>query len=485
MSAESRHSTATLTRLRQELDEGERRPCPPRAVLEPTRLVAKLKLDLHAIAGVRMAAIALVLLAGCADPPSGTLAEPVVVSDSSGVRIVEIAPAAFEQVPVFSLGSPDLVLGTDDGDPSALLGRVRAATLLPGGEVAVGDAHGTRVLIFSPRGQLLHTVARRGEGPGELTSVTTMASRGDTLLVFDAASWKVVSFAPDGRLHGEVRLQPHTPFANKAFGPPGPDGVFVHWWRAHWLRAGASPEWGTRTGLLADSLLTVVDRISPERQVRVDSLRATRTGYAELPEEVYTREDAVAGDDLALSAVMPSPFEGRDHVGLHSGGAILGHSGTFELRRFGVEGELQQVLRGSPPRIAASDWSSGVLADLYLLSIRDRALHDLARRLSRAVGTPEVLPFFSAILAGVDGAIWLAVSAGPPSAESADWIEWLGLSPEGVPTLRLRVPVELEILEFGARHVLGLHRDALEVETVRQYEIPAVPGPSSVSAGRD
>jgi hypothetical protein len=406
-------------------------------------------------------------LFGCVEEPAASVSGSIVVRDSAGVQVVEIGVAALAGVPVASLGPARVVLGDDPGEPEALFGRVVGATVLDGGAIAVADQDGTRVLIFSPRGEFIGLIGRRGEGPTEFSTVTSIASTGDTLVVFDAGAWRTSTFTADGRLLSTVRLQPHATHADKRFGRPAHGQVFVHWWRSD-----RRPEWGTPGGLLDDSLTTVVDRIDPEGTVRIDSVRATRVGYAALSVEEYERLSAVARGSFAVSAVMPSPLHGPELVGLLPDGVITGRSGEFELRRFNAGGELVQVLRVDGPGPAGAEFSMGVLQDLAVLSIPNRSLHGLARSLVRDAGIPDRLSHFTSIVGGEDGAVLLAVSAGPSRAESAEWIEWLKLSADGVPALKLRIPARLEILEFGADHVAGVYRDSLEVETVRVYEIP-------------
>lgn len=58
-------------------------------------------------------------------------------------------------------------IGTEDGPPATLFGRIKQATLLDDSTVAVIDETAPEVRLFSIAGRHLQTVGRKGEGPGE------------------------------------------------------------------------------------------------------------------------------------------------------------------------------------------------------------------------------------------------------------------------------------------------------------------------------
>jgi len=390
-----------------------------------------------------------------------------VVRDSSGISISEIGPATFQEMYTVSLSTPRVVVGHED---EAVLGRVVDATVFSSGEIAVADAMQTRVLLFSSDGEFHGYIGRHGRGPGEFASIASISSRSDTLLVFDPRLSRISYFGGPEHLYGEVTVQSHGEFADKEYGRPSSEHVFVHWWRADQFPDEAP------IGPLPDSLITIVDRIDRQARTRVDSARATRLAYTALTQDEYDQLSRTESREFAVTAVIPVPFEGRVHVDLQPHGVTAGRSGEFELRRFDSTGDLVQIVRAQRPRLAGAKFSPKVLEDWYLLSIHNPTLHQLARSLASQVSVPDSLPHFMDLAGGEDGAIWLATAAGPAQGEAAEWIEWLKLSDEGEPMLNLRVPADLEVVEFGARHVLAIHRDQLGVETVGLYEMPQSQG---------
>lgn len=78
------------------------------------------------------------------------------------------------------------------------LHRVRAATELPDGTIAIADAGNTRVVIASARGQMLRQFGRNGSGPGDFRALLDLTSVGDTIVTYDAELRRVSHFSRDG-----------------------------------------------------------------------------------------------------------------------------------------------------------------------------------------------------------------------------------------------------------------------------------------------
>lgn len=103
----------------------------------------------------------------------------------------------------------DLVLGDASG---TMFGDVLRLAVNSKGTIYVGDWMNTNVLVFSSKGALLDTIGRRGQGPGEFTAVhDVVASRGDSVYVYDANTMRLAVFNARGTSHAlaySVRPQP-------------------------------------------------------------------------------------------------------------------------------------------------------------------------------------------------------------------------------------------------------------------------------------
>ena len=113
-------------------------------------------------------------------------------------------PAIDDTVPEVTEAQVDLQFGDLDGDdPNLIFGDIRGVQAASDGTIYVLDYQATEVRAYDPDGRYLRTVARHGEGPGEITEANGILLSGDTLLwMNDHARWVIVGTDPDGN---EVR----------------------------------------------------------------------------------------------------------------------------------------------------------------------------------------------------------------------------------------------------------------------------------------
>ena len=77
----------------------------------------------------------------------------------------------------------DLQFGSREGnDPNLTFGRIRGIQAASDGIIYVLDGQPDEVRVFTPDGEYLRTIVRRGEGPGETTGASGIILSGDTLL---------------------------------------------------------------------------------------------------------------------------------------------------------------------------------------------------------------------------------------------------------------------------------------------------------------
>lgn len=101
--------------------------------------------------------------------------------------------------------SPDL----DLGGPNDSLERVTDITTLRDGRIAVLDGAAARVTVFSPKGDAVAQVGRRGEGPGEFQHPVALASTDGHLVVVQGLPTRTVTtFATENWRVIAVRSEP-------------------------------------------------------------------------------------------------------------------------------------------------------------------------------------------------------------------------------------------------------------------------------------
>ena len=77
--------------------------------------------------------------------------------------------------------------------------RVRDAVSLGNGRIAIADAGNGRILLVSEDGgEILGTLGRTGDGPGEFRALSKLAARADTLIAYDIVARRLSSWLLDG-----------------------------------------------------------------------------------------------------------------------------------------------------------------------------------------------------------------------------------------------------------------------------------------------
>lgn len=136
-------------------------------------------------------------VAGCEG--SGASASPAAVRDTlaNGAERVRYGP--FPEAAVAPLVE-DLRLGVLEGDPRFVFGDVRGVEVGDDGAIYVLDFQAAELRAFGPDGSFRGLVARRGEGPGEISEANGVVRASDgTFWVQDHRRWQLVRLAPDGR----------------------------------------------------------------------------------------------------------------------------------------------------------------------------------------------------------------------------------------------------------------------------------------------
>lgn len=109
-------------------------------------------------------------------------------------------PAVDSVGPVVNEAYVDLRFGSAEGDdPNLTFGDIRGVEAASDGAIYVLDYLASEVKTYSPDGEYLRTIARRGEGPGEILEANGIRLSGDTLLwIHDHSQWAIIGVDPNG-----------------------------------------------------------------------------------------------------------------------------------------------------------------------------------------------------------------------------------------------------------------------------------------------
>ena len=399
---------------------------------------------------------------GCEQPDLERSPHGPLVRDSAGIEIITIPKDRFEGIPEWTLGSTLTVVGADASSDHGIIGRVADAGLFQDGRLVVGDALAQRLTVYHSDGSFSHTIGRDGTGPGDIRTITRIAVEGDTVFLLDRSLRRLSKYDQGGRFLGSERL---------AF--PTRGGPSCHYSRPIGLpvlvnctRIPPPIDPVRSEGRLPDSMSLQVWQIERDSSVRVLSLAHSPAFFARLsPSEIDENVNRYR-ENLILAAPLSAPLSPTVEVGFSDDGIILGFSDRFELRFLNQEGFPSRIIRASLDQPTAGDENQRALA----LWIHPHVAWDatgtrpLYERLARTTELPEMLPHFYQLVVGETGDLWLQMQ--PVREEDGEGIRWLRMSPTGKPIGYLRIPVDLQILEFHDDKLVAVSRDEYDAETV-------------------
>lgn len=397
------------------------------------------------------AALAAVLLsAACGGGADGGRELEIVERDSAGITIVENPPWE-EAAPFAELSAtPELSLGTLDGDETYQFFGVRDLHRYPDGRLAVANSGSHEVRFYTADGTYLDAVGGEGEGPGEFRGMSSLWPRpADTLWVYDSR--------------------------NRTFTVLGPQGDFS---RAFAL---GSEAFASPSGIYRDGAILV-------SRGRVFRSGEERSGLDRTPEavEVYGLDGALerelgewAGNEAFVTtvqgglAVRGLTFGRQQFTALSGERAVVGENDGRSFFLVGRDGSLERIVRvaGSLRPVEAGAFEQ--VRDEALEQSSSDELRDMWRDMFDAMPRHETYPAYRRILVDAARRIWLEDYAGPSDVGRT----WTVFDPDGRMLGRVEVPEGLLILDIGADYVAGVYRDELEVEHVQLYGLETAPPP--------
>lgn len=354
--------------------------------------------------------------------------------DSAGVSIVEYDRLPPEPAHTLLPEDPDLRIGAPD--ETGALFDVRAASVLHDGRIAVANNGSGQILLFGSSGIFEASAGRRGFGPGEFRVITAVsAAPGDSIVAFDPSLRRVSYFDAEGDFARSYSV---------AGGPAPAAGV---------LKAG---------GWLADGSFVVVEHHVPvERDPGgpdgIIRYRTSATLLVLAPDGTTVASlDGLSGDE---SVIGVSSVDG--------GGLRIRTVRSPDLHSLRVTARGEAIVSGVTDSYALT-LRSAAAEPVMLLRVRSEALNgstliDGAQAQSTVV---DVHPKFGRVLLSPRGDLWVEEGAGDEDAHS-----WATFGPDGEWRGRIAAPEGLEVIEVGAEHVLGLHRDELGVEWLHLYSL--------------
>lgn len=404
--------------------------------------------------------VSCLVMLGCGGDPAG---RETTVVDSAGVAIVT------SHVPASGAGQwrvdaePEWSVGVVDGAPEYMFSGIVGVATLPGGVVAVADVGSSQIRLYDSTGTFLNAFGRAGEGPGEFRQISALFRIGDDLLaVHDALTWLHL-YRSDGTFVGShrigslpLRMDPVTLHLTPPMAP-----VLVGWLNE-------------RTYVAIESTPVTLSggRGFTEPQ-RVDIL--VRRGQLGDTAALVRRLEGPVHHPHPMNLIMPAVFGPSVHVAAGAGGIVVASNVHNEVRWLDAEGRLE--------RIARLPWPPVPVTPAMIEEYVQRSVPPLNERIARGRSFAEVLPAFSDVKVDAAGQVWVRRYDPVHATTLAQYIPtydrastWAVLDGEGRWLGEVELPARFAPLEIGGGYVIGLYRDADDVEYVRRYRVLGAEG---------
>jgi hypothetical protein len=397
----------------------------------------------------RVAAAATIGLAACfnvaCDRQAATPRHFVI--DSAGVAISQNTAPQWTDGDAWTIDTvPHLEIGASNA-PGHDLYEVTGVARLSDGRIAVVNSGSSEVRIFSRDGDLLQSLGKAGEGPGEFRSLRRLILLpGDSLLVVDPSLNRITVFAGDGSL---VRTAPIE--APPTGSIPAPlarlrDGTLV-----------AFPPFtfGSESGGVSRIVQDTVPLLHYDAGGRFIGELGRFPGS-----EYFTFIDP--------SAILGGPrIWGRStHLAAAGGGFVVGHADAFSFSIHEADGSLSRIVRAHLPNRAVTR------ADIDRFREPDPEAgpgsSDLFNRVLDALPLPSHFPAYAGIRVDAEDNIWVRRYAWP-EGESGE--EWHIFDPEGRWLGAIMMPAGFSLERVTTDEVLGIFRDDVDVEHLRAYRL--------------
>lgn len=336
------------------------------------------------------------------------------------------------------------------------MGWVRVA---PDGRVFVVDQAENRLMVYAPDGSSVRTIGRKGEGPGEFLSLSSLGFLGDTLWVVDRNQRRISFFSSAGRLLSTMRLERRYPairhdnFSLQAILRDG-TGYFYPVIRL--------PDDPDHTGYVVPFLLA-----APGSQ-RVDTVLTADMSHSQAPLLARGGWVGTTFQPFQDYPLVGGSVSGNAFVVIHREAAGQPGPSAFTIRFLrsdvsaGRELRIPYTARPIPSTLVDSLlWRyAGSLTPAYFPTQRE-ALGVLRRR----VFLPRVFPPVSNAMLGIDGTIWLR-REGVTEQLSSESALWQCYNAAGTLLGQVHLPPD--------NYVVGARRGALWVMSLDADDVPEI-----------
>jgi hypothetical protein len=325
--------------------------------------------------------------------------------------------------------------------------EVRTPFLLTDGSLAVPTVGASTIRIFDADGRFVRELGGSGQGPGEFGYLASAWPRGGTIEAFDLTQQRLVRFLPPDSVETIALRDASAQVFHGALG-------------AGWATSGLQARLG---------------QLVPRDSITVRAVARTADGFSVTQLAVT---DGMARY-TAPGISGPHPLTPTGVTAAHRDEVYVGETLTPMIRVYRADASLVREIAlplSAPTGIAAA---MTVVVD-SAVARADEDQKAMTRRRWGSYSEPERLSVFWALIVDELGFLWvrpydpiahsLALD-GLPSNRGGPGGRWLVLSPTGAEVGWLDVPDGFEPALVTRNAVVGVHRDELDVESVRVHRL--------------
>lgn len=398
------------------------------------------------IATLMVGAILFLCIAACNTEHGSS---STVVTDSSGVQIIVSTKPAWPEGLGWRLsGRRILEIGVIEGDPAFEFFEISGASRLTDGRIAVAEDGASEIRFYDSHGNHLYSTGRKGGGPGEFGSITSMSvTPEDTLVVLDSRNRRISYFDPAGTFKRSMPLH----FLAEVGGfptsmAPFDDGTYLIVVRTFFGFGGLG------TGLTRDNIVYLR---CDESGALLDTL-AVRPGT-----ELYS---AVQGENRMGGL---RPFGLSSQFAAHRNGFFHGSGGRYEIEEFNKDGTLRRSIRRPIPNMEVTDADVDGYKQNRIENAEDETQRQINETLVEAIPFPESFPAYRSLLVDAANNLWVGVFRKPGD----DLPRWTVFDQAGRMRGEVQTPERFTIFQIGEDFLLGRWTDEFDVQHVVMYEL--------------
>lgn len=418
-----------------------------------------------AVGGRRTAVVGIVgtlvlVLTACGG--DGSVAARATVRDSAGVRIVENSAPAWRTTEAWHLSDvPRVDIGVVEGDPHYQFDNVTGALRLRDGRIVVANAGSGELRFYDATGTYVSTSGRKGGGPGEFQSLSSVERLGgDSLLAFDRSSRRISIFDATGHFLQAITPQQAALQLSRYVGH-FEDGSFV---------------------MFASGSIMGADGKLPNGLVRPSVTYAHVTRDGALVDTIgvfrgnasFVKAKSSSGGSLLSIQITRGGLYHSPVTAVHDTTFYYGSSDAYEIGLYGADGTLRRSVRRTQPNGKVTDAVIDQMKQAALDGAKERTGTVTAQQRTQVEQRyaeqplPETMPAYRNLLIDSEGDLWVQEYDVIPDAQPPRWTVF---DPSGQMLGTVTMPVRFTPYDIGPDYILGLWRDDLDVEHVQLYEL--------------